>query len=52
VVLDFSDGKRYYIENSKRRLITTPDFYRDIHIDNTVEAAHEEILLHEEGEPI
>lgn len=54
IVLDFADLKLYYIEGSKRRLITTPDFLSNLGLSDAdaIKASRDEIMLHEQGEDI
>jgi hypothetical protein len=52
LVRDISDGKVYLISEKSRRLITRPEAYDLLGLKrrNAIWAAHDEIILHPEGE--
>jgi hypothetical protein len=54
VIKDISDGKIYLIENSKKRHITSPDFFEKYGFDRNwiIEVSKKETSLHKDGEDI
>lgn len=52
LVRDISDGKVYLISENKRRLITSPEAYDLLGVkrSDAIWAAHDEVILHPEGE--
>ena len=54
LIQDTADGKVYLIESGKRRHITNPDVWESWGLTwNDIRVvAHQEIELHEEGDPI
>lgn len=54
LVTDISDGKTYIISGKERRLITKPETYDILGIkrEQAIWAAHDEIVLHPEGQEV
>lgn len=54
VIKDIADGKIYLIENSKKRHITSPDFFEKYGFDRNwiIEVSQKEASLHKDGEDI